>query len=119
MKIKVLILNSLHAHARFLILLCQRLVAESWLLQVSDNFTYIIWLGLDASSMRAYVDWETFLKLYCIFDMGEVEKQKLIAFWSKFFDQEMKGFCKEAEYMDILEKLVRGKCMKESSEFTV
>ena len=31
----------------------------------------------------------------------------------------MKGFCKEAEYMDILEKLVRGKCMKESSEFTV
>jgi hypothetical protein len=37
-------------------------------------FIYKKILGLDASSMRAYVDWETFLKLYCIFDMGEVEK---------------------------------------------
>lgn len=72
-------------------------------------------VGLDAHSPKAVVDWDTFLKLYCIFEIGSVEKVKLITFWSKFFDQELRGICPQEEYLDILEKLVRGKCMKERS----
>ena len=56
--------------------------------------------------------------MYCIFDVGNIEKTKLINFWSKFFDQELKGFSPPEEYLDVLEKLVRGRCMKKSSEFT-
>jgi hypothetical protein len=64
------------------------------------------------------VDWETFLKLYCIFEMGNIEKTKLINFWSKFFDQDLKGSSPPEEYLDVLEKLVRGRLMQKSSEFT-
>jgi len=64
------------------------------------------------------VDWDTFLKLYCIFEVGNIELSKQITFWSKFFDQEMKGFCVEEEYMDVLEKLVRGKCLQASNQFS-
>jgi hypothetical protein len=53
---------------------------------VSQNKESNFNLGLDANSIRAVVDWDTFLKLYCIFEVGSVEKSKLIAFWSKFFD---------------------------------
>jgi hypothetical protein len=74
--------------------------------------------GLDTNSHKATVDWDIFLKLYCIFEEGEVKRSKLISFWIKFFDIDLKGFCPELEYMDLLEKLVRGKCMKHKSDFT-
>jgi hypothetical protein len=32
------------------------------------------------------VDWDTFLKLYCIFEVGNIEKDRLVVFWTKFFD---------------------------------
>ena len=99
---------------------CQRFlrsVAECFKLQVSSRIMNHC-VGLDTNSHKAIVDWETFLKLYCIFEVGAVEHQKLISFWIKFFDIELSGLCPEDEYMDLLEKLVRGKCMKEKSEFT-
>jgi hypothetical protein len=74
--------------------------------------------GLDTDNSRAVVDWDTFLKLYCIFEAGSVERAKLIQFWIKFFDINLKGVCPEEEYLDILEKLIRGVCMKQKSEFT-
>ena len=78
----------------------------------------LIAAGLDANSGRALVDWDTFLKLYCIFDCGEVEFEKLVNFWCKFFDCEMCGFCPEKEYEDVLEKLIRGKCLQAKNEFS-
>lgn len=73
---------------------------------------------MDVSRKSVLVDWETFLKLYCIFEIGGLEKNKLINFWAKFFDFEMKGYCEKNEYIDLIEKLVRGKCLKEKSEFS-
>ena len=58
------------------------------------------------------------MKLYCIFEVGSVERAKLIQFWIKFFNINLKGVCPEQEYLDILEKLIRGVCMKQKSEFT-
>jgi len=78
----------------------------------------LIAAGLDANSSRALVDWDTFLKLYCIFDCGEVEFSKLVAFWCKFFDLDMTGVCPKHEYEDILEKLIRGKCLQANNEFS-
>lgn len=74
--------------------------------------------GLDAYGKNAVVDWETFLKLYCIFEVGEIEKHKLIAFWIKFFNIDLRNLCLEQEYMDLLEKLVRGVCIDKKSDFT-
>lgn len=88
------------------------------LVSIHTSLFCIVILGLDANSKSALVDWETFLSLYCIFEVGAVKKEQLISFWSKFFDIEHRGFCPEHEYLDVLEKLVRGKCMKESSQFT-
>lgn len=75
--------------------------------------------GLDTCAKKVTVDWDTFLKLYCIFEVGDIEKQKLIAFWIKFFDLKMENLCHEEVYMDLLEKLVRGVCMDSKSDFTV
>ncbi len=58
------------------------------------------------------------MKLYCIFEVGEIEKPKLIAFWIKFFNLNLTNLCLEEEYMDLLEKLVRGICMDVKSDFT-
>lgn len=33
----------------------------------------LIRLGLDINSLKAQVDWDTFLKLYCIFEVGNIE----------------------------------------------
>ena len=68
--------------------------------------------------MHAHVGWETFLKLYCIFEVGNIEQSKLVTFWCKFFDQDMQGFCPKEEYEDLLEKLVRGKCLKANNQFS-
>ncbi len=75
-------------------------------------------LGLDANGQHSMVDWDTFLKLYCIFEVGNIEKDRLVTFWTKFFDTKNLGFCKEEEYMDVLEKLVRGKIYGEKNQFT-
>jgi hypothetical protein len=47
-----------------------------------------------------------------------MEKSTLIRFWIKFFDNGLHGFVPKKQYMDILEKLVRGKTMAKSSETT-
>jgi len=60
-------------------------------------------VGLDINSLKAHVDWETFLKLYCIFEVGNIEQSKLITFWCKFFDTDMLGICLKADYEDLLE----------------
>jgi hypothetical protein len=78
----------------------------------------IIGVGLDANSGRALVDWDTFLKLYCIFDSGNIELNKLAAFWCKFFDINLDGRCPCADYEDLLEKLVRGKCLQANNQFS-
>lgn len=72
-------------------------------------------LGLDSQSSRCVVDWETYLKLQAIFSTGNMEKEREIQFWCKFFDKELQGMCREEEYMDILEKLVRGRSMQQAN----
>jgi hypothetical protein len=74
--------------------------------------------GLDTCAKKATVDWDTFLQLYCIFEVGDIEKHKLIAFWIRFFDLKMENLCHEEEYMDLLEKLVRGVSLDRKSDFT-
>jgi hypothetical protein len=75
-------------------------------------------LGLDINSLKAHVDWETFLKLYCIFEVGNIQQSKLITFWCKFFDTDMLGICPKVDYEDLLEKLVCGKCLPANNEFS-
>lgn len=77
----------------------------------------LIAAGLDANSDTAIVDWDTFFKLYCIFQVGEIEVEKQAAFWTKFFDQRGQGFCSKSEYEDVLDKLIRGKTMSANNKF--
>jgi hypothetical protein len=73
--------------------------------------------GLDVSNPTTVVSWESFLKLYCMFETGasKVERHKVVHFWARFFDLECKGFCEAEFYLDLLEKLVRGKSMPTTS----
>lgn len=47
-----------------------------------------------------------------------MEKQQLIRFWIKFFDNGMRETVPEEDYMFILEELVRGNTMKKVSKTT-
>lgn len=64
------------------------------------------------------VDWETFIKLHCIFEEGNPDLDKMLKFWTKFFDQDLKGFCAENEYLPVIEQLVRGKCLDKENKST-
>lgn len=55
------------------------------------------------------------MKLQSIFGTGNIDKEKEIAFWCNFFDKAVLGVCKEEEYLDLLEKLVRGKSMRQAN----
>ena len=59
--------------------------------------------GLDVESAGASINWQMFLDLYCIFEAGQVEKQHLIKFWIKFFDDKLSGLVKKEEYEKLLE----------------
>lgn len=74
--------------------------------------------GLDVSSQRVVVDWKNFLNLYCTFEQGQMDKSHLIRFWQKFFDQFNAGFCKEVEYMKLLEEIIRGKTLDKPNDTT-
>ena len=74
--------------------------------------------GLDIESSNATINWQTYLELYCIFEAGKMEKSTLIRFWIKFFDNGLHGTVPEKQYLDILEKLVRGKTLEKPSETT-
>ena len=76
-------------------------------------------VGLDTSDKYTVVGWEPFLKLYSMFEVCSMPKEKIAPFWSRFFDLDCQGYCEEKEYLQLLEKLVRGKCMKTQSEFTL
>jgi hypothetical protein len=49
--------------------------------------------GLDISNERTLVDWQHYLTLFCTFSSGRIDKQTLVKFWVKFFDQFGTGFC--------------------------
>jgi len=74
--------------------------------------------GLDIESSNAMITWETYLQLYCIFEAGKMEKSALIKFWERFFDNGLKGYVKQEEYMRILEELVRGNTLRKPSKTT-
>jgi hypothetical protein len=59
--------------------------------------------GLDIEAQNVSVDWETYLDLYCIFEAGKMERQKLIKFWIKFFDKGLVGTVAEEDYIGLLE----------------
>lgn len=75
--------------------------------------------GLDIESSNATINWQTYLELYCIFEAGKMDKQTLIKFWIKFFDNGLRETVPEEDYMTILEELIRGNTMKKSSKTTV
>lgn len=52
-----------------------------------------------------------------MFVKGKIEKDQLVVFWSKFFDPTM-TLCPKQEYMQLLEQLVRGKCLDKPNEAT-
>lgn len=74
--------------------------------------------GLDIESSNAAVDWQTYLELYCIFEAGKMDKQQLIKFWIKFFDNGLRETVPEEDYMSILEELIRGNTLKKPSKTT-
>jgi hypothetical protein len=75
--------------------------------------------GLDIDSSNAVINWHTYLELYCIFEAGKMEKQALIRFWIKFFDIKLRGSVPCAEYIPLLEELVRGTTLSKESETTL
>jgi hypothetical protein len=82
------------------------------------NKRILVAIGLDIQNANAMVNWENFLDLYCIFESGSVDKETLIQFWIKFFDQKLIGFVAEQEYMKLLEEVVRGNRLKKSDKTT-
>ena len=79
-----------------------------------SNFT----IGLDVENQNAKINWDTYLELYCIFESGNIEKENLIKFWIKFFDPKLIGTVPEAEYMKLLEELIRGNSLSKPSKTT-
>lgn len=75
-------------------------------------------LGVDVGSHRAKVCWQVFLELYCIFEAGRLDPIQINKFWVKFFDQTLIGQVSEAEYMNVLEQLVRGNSLKKANKAT-
>jgi hypothetical protein len=68
--------------------------------------------GLDIESSNSMINWNIYLELYCIFEAGKMEKQSLIKFWIKFFDNAQRETVPEEHYMPILEELVRGNTLR-------
>ena len=64
------------------------------------------------------VNWPIFLDLYCIFEVGRIDKQNLIKFWLRFFDPISTGKCEEEEYLKLLEELVRGNSLDKPTKST-
>ena len=46
---------------------------------------------MDIDNHNMKVDWPTFLDLYCIVEAGRIEKDVLVRFWIRFFDQKLIG----------------------------
>jgi hypothetical protein len=63
------------------------------------------------------VDWNTFLKLFCIFGDGQIKQSEEINFWCRFFDSAITT-CSEDLYLKLLEQLIRGRCLKKPIEAT-
>lgn len=79
------------------------------------NQRILVAIGLDIENPSMKVNWPTFLELYCIFEAGRIEKEALIKFWIKFFDQKLIGYVGENEYLTTLEELIRGNSLKKPS----
>lgn len=55
------------------------------------------------------MNWKLFVELYCIVVLGKLNQTKMIRYWLKFFDPIGRGLVPAESYLDILEKLVRGR----------
>lgn len=75
-------------------------------------------LGIDTERRNSIIKWEDFVELYCICELGELNKEELIRFWIRFLDPSMLGIVAEEALLDILEKLVRGTSLSEPNEWT-
>lgn len=76
-------------------------------------------LGIDTKNKFATMNWELYVELYCIVELGHLNESKMIRFWLKFLDPIGWGLVEEDSYIDILEKLVWGKSLKEPNEATL
>ena len=76
-------------------------------------------LGLDTERHNSVIKWEEFVELYCICELGQLNKEELIRFWIKFLDPSMLGIVSENAILDILEKLVRGTSLSEPNQGTL
>jgi hypothetical protein len=47
-----------------------------------------------------------------------MDKGQLVKFWQKFFDSNLTGVCMEADYLKLLEELIRGVTMKKANKTT-
>ena len=76
-------------------------------------------LGIDTENRNSEISWELFVELYCIVELGRLSSEKLIKFWIKFIDPVGRGSVPAESYMPILEKLIRGKSVKNWTEGTL
>jgi len=82
------------------------------------NKRILVAIGLDIQNSHALVTWQHFLDLFCIFESGQVEREELIRFWIKFFDQKLIGHVPEEDYMKLLEEIVRGNRLRKGDKTT-
>ena len=64
--------------------------------------------GIDVDAKDARIHWDAYLALYCMFEGGKVDLTNLAKYWSTFFDIDRDGSSSEKDYMDLLEKMIRG-----------
>ena len=76
-------------------------------------------VGLDADQLTTAVDWDSFVRLYCVIKKGELSLELMVEFWVKFFDPARSGKVSEEDYMRILEELVRGRTFDVPNKFTL
>ena len=76
-------------------------------------------VGLDADKAHTVIDWDSFVRLYCVVKKGKLSKELMVEFWVKFFDPSRSGRVPMEEYMCILEELVRGRSFSVPNKFTL
>lgn len=76
-------------------------------------------VGLDADQSTTVVDWDSFVRLYCVVKKGELSLELMVEFWVKFFDPARSGKVSEEDYTRVLEELVRGRSFSVPNKFTM
>jgi hypothetical protein len=74
-------------------------------------------LDIKFDDEKAVIDWYTYLKAFCIFKAGFIDKHAHTKFWITFFTYPNNPeITSPREYLDLLEKLCRGKELTKATE---